>query len=169
MKYMNSYKQKTMKKRILVLIAVMILSPVLIKAQNPNQERLNAYKIAFFTKRLNLTSREAEKFWPVYNEFQAKKMEIQRERVKLNIKFNQEGTTLSDEELTVLSDRYVELDVVEAELGMALHGQLKAILPPEKVIRLYQAENQYRQQLLNELQERKQQQGGNPNQQRPLQ
>jgi hypothetical protein len=168
MKYMNFYKSEAMKRKIIILIVTLILSPVIIQAQNPNQERLNAYKIAFFTKRLNLTSREAEKFWPVYNEFQAKKIEIQQERVQLNRKFNQEGATMSDEELTALGDKFINLEVLESELSVEFHQQLKGTLPPVKVLRLYQAENQYRQQLLNELQDRKQQQRDNPNQQKPL-
>jgi hypothetical protein len=144
-------------KRAAVLIFILILSIPRMQAQNPNQERLNAYKIAFFTKRLNLTPREAEVFWPVYNEFQAKKTQIQQERVQLNRKFNQEAATMSDEQLTAAGDKLIELEVLEAELSVAFHQQLKGILPPIKILRLYQAENQYRQQLLIELQKRREQ------------
>jgi len=41
-------------------------------------EKLNAYKIAFFTKKMDLSSQEAEKFWPLYNEFQDKRSRISR-------------------------------------------------------------------------------------------
>jgi hypothetical protein len=157
MKYMNSYKPEAMKRKTVVLIFILILSVPRIHAQNPNQERLDAYKIAFFTKRLNLTAREAEVFWPVYNEFQAKKNQIQQERVQLNRKFNQEAATMSDEQLTAAGDKLIELEVLEAELSVAFHQQLKGVLPPVKILRLYQAENQYRQQLLIELQKRREQ------------
>lgn len=33
------------------------------------QERMQALKIAFITKALNLTSDEAQKFWPIYNAY----------------------------------------------------------------------------------------------------
>jgi hypothetical protein len=157
MKYMNSYKPEAMKRKTVVLIFILILSVPRIHAQNPNQERLDAYKIAFFTKRLNLTAREAEVFWPVYNEFQAKKNQIQQERVQLNRKFNQKAATMSDEQLTAAGDKLIELEVLEAELSVAFHQQLKGVLPPVKILRLYQAENQYRQQLLIELQKRREQ------------
>lgn len=153
---MNSYKYEVMK-RTVVLIFILILSLPRTQAQNPNQERLDAYKIAFFTKRLNLTPREAEVFWPVYNEFQAKKNQIQQERVQLNRKFVQEAATMSDEQLTAAGDKLIELGVLEAELSVAFHQKLKGILPPIKILRLYQAENQYRQQLLIELQKRREQ------------
>jgi hypothetical protein len=155
-----------MKRRTIFLTVILILAPCLTRAQNPNQERLNAYKIAFFTKKLNLTPAEAEKFWPVYNEFQDKKIEIQQERVQLNRRFNQEGASMTDEQLIALGDKFMELEVLETELSVKFHNTLKGILPPVKVLRLYQAENQYRQQLLNELQERKQQRN-NPSQPGP--
>jgi len=148
-----------MKKKAICFAILMILSTSWILAQNPNQERLNAYKIAFFTKRLNLTSQEAEKFWPVYNEFQEKKSRIQQERNQLNRNFNQNISAMSEKEMTEGSDHYISLEVKESELSQEFHKKFKEILPPIKVIRLYQAENQYKVQLLNELQDRRQTRG----------
>jgi hypothetical protein len=127
----------------------------MLPAQNPNLERLNAYKIAFFTKRLNLSSKEAEKFWPVYNEFQDKKIMIQQERGLINRNFNLRETTMSVKELIEAGDKLIGLELKNAELAQEYHRKFREILPPEKVLRLYQAENQYRQQLLNELQDRR--------------
>ena len=42
--------------------------------------------------------------------------------------------------------------VQESALAVTFHKKLKEVLPPAKVIRFYQAENQYKVQLLNELQ-----------------
>jgi hypothetical protein len=39
--------------------------------QQPNGGALEAYKIAFITKRLNLTPEEAQRFWPIYNQYAA--------------------------------------------------------------------------------------------------
>jgi hypothetical protein len=126
-----------------------------ILAQNANRQRLDAYKIALFTKRLNLTSQEAEKFWPGYNEYQDNKNKIQLERQEINRNFNQNELNMSDRELTEAGDRFVSLEVREAALAQEFHTRIKTILSPVKILRLYQAENQYRQQLLKELQERR--------------
>ena len=79
-----------MKRGVFILAAMLIFSTAIVSAQNPNRERLESYKIAFFTQRLNLTPAEAEKFWPLYNQYQEKKIKIQQERMLLNKKFNQE-------------------------------------------------------------------------------
>lgn len=150
-----------MKREAAFLIILTTMSFSLVRGQNPNMEKLNAYKIAFFTKKMNLSSQEAEKFWPLYNEFQDKKFRIQQEKVLLNRNFNQNGATMTDKELTEAGDNYIALEVKGTSLSQEYHNRFKDVLPPAKIIRLYQAENQYKLQLLNELQDRKQQGRGN--------
>lgn len=145
-----------MKRSIIISVLLMIFFASNTKAQNVNRERLNAYKIGFLTKRLDLTSKEAERFWPVYNEFQENRNKIQLERQEINRRFNQYEMNMSDREMTEAADRLINLEVKEASLAQDFHNKIKSILTPAKVLRLYQAENQYRMQLLNELRERNQ-------------
>lgn len=158
MRYMNNYKFETMRRGIIILLIMLTFPVVKLAAQNSNLEKLNAYKIGFFTKRLNLTSREAEKFWPVYNDYQQQKNLIQVERILIIKNFNQNESTLNDSQLTELSDRLIATVVHESSLAVTFHQKLKEVLPPVKVIRFYQVENQYKAQLINELQGAKQQQ-----------
>jgi hypothetical protein len=145
-----------MKRNIIVFTILATFCVMNISAQNANRQRLDAYKIAFFTKRLNLTSQEAEKFWPVYNEFQDNKTKIQLERHELNRNFNQNELNMSEREMTEAGDKFVGLEIREAALAQEFHTRIKTILSPVKILRLYQAENQFRQQLLNELRDRNQ-------------
>jgi hypothetical protein len=155
MRFTNYYKSAPMKRVAFILSSIMILSLTPGLAQNPNLEKLNAYKIAFLTKRIDLTSQEAEKFWPVYNEFQSRKFHLQQERALIGKTVNVNGSTMSEKELTDMGDKWIDLEVEEAFLAREFHNKVKTILPPIKVVRLYQAENQYRLQLLNELQDRR--------------
>lgn len=159
MKYMNFYNPETMKIRIIAIAILTGLCSSFTIAQAPNREKLEAYKIAFFTKRLDLSPREAEKFWPLYNDYQKKKADIQQERATLNRMFNLEGNEMSEKELIDAGDKLIELQVSETELAVNFHKQIKTVLPPQKVIKLYQSENQYRIQLLKQLQERNPQRG----------
>jgi len=162
MKFMKNYKIIVMKRISIFLLIMMIFPMTWTSAQNTNLEKLNNYKIGFFTKKLNLTSTEAEKFWPVYNDYQAQRNQIQVEKMKLNRNFNQNGNTLSDALLVEMGDKYVDCIVRESTLAVAFHKKLKEVLSPAKVILYYQAENQYKVQLLNELQTAKQQQRVRP-------
>ncbi len=156
-----------MKRAVTFLAIVLFFSSIRSLAQNPNLDKLNTYKIGFFTRKLNLTSQEAEKFWPVYNEYQRQKSLIQLEKVSLIRYFNQNESTLNDNQLTETGDKLINCIMQESSLAFDFHKNLKVVLPPAKVIKFYQAENQYKAQLLNELQGEKQQQ--QQQQQRPLQ
>lgn len=162
---MNNYNPQAMNKGVFIIL-IFLLSPLIeVNAQNTNLEKLDAYKIGFFTKKLNLTSQEAESFWPVYNEYQKQKNKLQVEKVSLIRDFNQNEATLNDNQLTEIGDKLVATIAQESALAVTFHQKLKEVLPPAKVIRFYQAENQFKAQLLNELQGAKQQP---PQQQRPL-
>lgn len=155
---MNNYKFEVMKKGVIVLLIMLMFPVIRLTGQNPNLDKLNAYKIGFFSKRLNLTSQEAEKFWPVYNEYQKQRNLVQQEKVTLIRNFNQNENELSDNQLTETGDKLIACIVQESSLAVTFHKKLKEVLPPAKVIKFYQAENQYKVQLLNELQGVKQQQ-----------
>jgi hypothetical protein len=154
---MNNFKSQNMKRVLSVLVVIFVFSVTRSAAQNPDLEKLNSYKIGFFTKKLNLTSAEAEKFWPVYNEYQKQKNQIQLEKISLIRDFNQNESKMSDNQLTEIGDKLVASITQESAIAVTFHKKLKEVLPPAKVIRFYQAENQYKVQLLNELQNRQQQ------------
>lgn len=147
-----------MKKTVILLMVLLIFPLVRSSAQNSNLEKLNAFKIGFFTKRLDLTSAEAEKFWPVYNEYQDQKTKLQLEKALIIRNFNRNQSSLSDIQLTEMGDKLIGLITQESSNEVAFHKNLKEILPPAKVILFYQVENQYKAQLLNELQGVRQQQ-----------
>jgi len=148
---MKSFNTYIMKRSALLTISL-VISVLTLSGQTQQFEKLNAYKIGFFTKRLDLTSKEAEKFWPAYNNYQDQKNKILLERRSIIRDFNQNAASLTENQLTELGDKLADGMAKESGLSADLHKKLKEILPPEKVIRFYQAENQYKAQLLNELQ-----------------
>jgi hypothetical protein len=74
---MNNYKPEAMKKGVFIFLVFLLSTLLTLNAQNQNLDKLNTYKVGFFTKKLNLTSAEAERFWPVYNEYQKQKNKLQ--------------------------------------------------------------------------------------------
>lgn len=145
-------------KRIAILAVVLLLvSQVAIKAQEQRgADKLAAYKIAFFTKKLDLTPAEAEKFWPVYNDYSLKKSRIQIERLSLMRYIKQNESIISDDELASSADKLTQSYIDESNLTITFSREIQKILPPVKVIKLYEAEAMYKQQLMQELNARRQ-------------
>jgi len=46
------------------------------------REQIKAMKVAFLTTELDLTSSEAEKFWPLYNTYDDKQFELRHQKMK---------------------------------------------------------------------------------------
>ena len=105
-----------MKTRIALIITLALNCAVYISGQNPNMDRINAYRIAFLTRRLNLTPQEAQKFWPVYNEYQDARFKIQFERQSIVTNFNQNALNMTEKEMSEAGDKLVELEGKEATL-----------------------------------------------------
>ena len=60
--------------KLLLIITFFLGSFSFVKAQNDHEnrfEKVQALKIAFITQKLELTADEAQKFWPVYNRYEA--------------------------------------------------------------------------------------------------
>ena len=61
----------------MMIVAVILLSQTNVIAQRGKgyenkKENIEAQKVAFITSKLNLTTEESQKFWPVYNEYESK-------------------------------------------------------------------------------------------------
>ena len=118
------------------------------------QDRIKAQKIAFFTEKIQLTVQEAERFWPVYNEFENDKNKIAIERNKTTNYYTNNIRTLSDAELEEIVDKYIYLHKEEAELSILYHQKFKEILPIRKVMKMYQADIQFKTLLLQQIRQR---------------
>src|SRR6187431_2294722 len=62
------------------------------------REQIKAMKVAFLTTELDLSSSEAEKFWPLYNTYDDKLFELRHQKMKGYYK------RLKDDELDKLSE-----------------------------------------------------------------
>lgn len=140
-----------------ILFVALLIVPGILTAQNQDRmERLQAQKVAFFTERLQLTPEEAQHFWPVYNDYQQKKNELNRAKRQILQEINQNFSSMDDKELESLSDRFVGYDLQLAELQQQYHQEFKKVLPIRKVVRLYQVEQQFTTFLLRQIQNRRQ-------------
>jgi hypothetical protein len=144
-----------MNKSLLIMLASLLFASTVFAQQGQRgrqgYEQVEAEKIAFFTRTLELTSTEAREFWPVYDEFQDSRNAIIRERHILSRSFADNYKGMDEDKAEDIGDRYIELLEKETELTMEFHEKFKKVLPPSKVMRFYQAENEFKMQLLRRI------------------
>ena len=136
------------KKGILGIIMCLTMNTALMaQDRREHYERIEAIKVAFITKKLDLTTEEAQKFWPVYNNYQKELMELMRKRREDRQKTGIAPNDIINADLTNES-KMLELKKKYKKL------YLKAI-PAEKVLLLYQAEREFREHLIKQLNHRR--------------
>ncbi len=128
-----------------------MLCPLFIIGQNhrmaKKREKIEVQKIAFITKQLDFTPEEAQKFWPVYNQFSDARKQL-HEQHKENRK---DIDNLSDSEIEKLVDNHIILDQKELDLKKKYHTEFKKVLSNKKVAKLYHAEHMFNKDLLRRL------------------
>lgn len=133
-------------KRILMILTMFLGLAVVTVAQDDGDDakegggggRIEALKIAYLTKKLNLSTDEAQKFWPIYNKYVD---EIRKTRV--DARLNKEKEIDMEEKLLNIRKRY--------------NGEFGKALSTEKVNSFFRVEKEFGAYLQKELMERRQQ------------
>ena len=127
-----------------------------LSAQTTDPEKaLKAEKVTFLTNKLQLTADEAKVFWPIYDEYWERKIAIQNERRKFVEEFAKDVDKLSEADIINYTNRYVNSSKQETELLAEFNTRLKTILPPKKIMLLYQANYDFNHYLLKKVKESK--------------
>ncbi|MDX9695159.1 MAG: hypothetical protein RBT49_05140 [Bacteroidales bacterium] len=133
---------------VLFLLVSSVGTMVAQETKTDKEQQIKAQKIAFFTEKIGLTPAEAEKFWPVYNDYWATKYKIIAERKEKMTYFAENSNKMSQAELTEYADKYIKYEGQLADLLAEYHLKFKAILPIEKVMKIYQADYEFKTYLL---------------------
>ena len=117
------------------------------------RERIKALKIAFITEKLELTTAEAQKFWPIYNAH-----ELEREMLRKNMK--EKKINLTVENLTESEAKIVLSDMVAFEEERTKQKtdfvkRLMSVLPAKKIILLKIADDEFKKRMLEEFKRRR--------------
>lgn len=142
------------------LLFILILSGAFstIQAQQDRHEKLKAFKTAYLTEQLALTSSEAEKFWPVYNDFEKKmhalKVESHRS-AKGNIDKQDGIDSLDEKGAKEYMKKILENEQQMTNTKIELYNRLKPVLSSKKILKLYQSEQNFNKRLLDEYRGKK--------------
>lgn len=138
----------TIMKRISVVIILLMVSVSLFaQPKSERYEEIEAVKIAFITKKLDLSTDEAQIFWPVYNSYQKELMLLMKKRREERLRSDLEP-----------NDK-INLDLAYESKMLDLKKKYKKLysktISAEKILLLYQAEREFRERLIKQLNHRR--------------
>lgn len=136
-----------------LLLILFVTLPFLVKSQNFNQRKadIDALKVSIITTKVGLTPEEGKVFWPVYNEYDAEKQRLIKERRQKIVTARMNADNLSDKEIeeAILNDFTIKQR--ELEMERKYYDKFKKVLPMKKVAKFYMAEEQFKRELIKRL------------------
>lgn len=130
-------------KRLFTLITLFLGITGMAFAQEPTQqpdpkkeEKIQALEIAFISRKLDLTPEEAQKFWPIYNEY---KKEM-RQTMLAQKKDPNMDVVVTEQKLVDIKKKY--------------RDRFVGVIGQPRMNKLFEAEREFRNVLLNQLKNR---------------
>lgn len=114
-------------------------------------EAIAAMKVSFITRKLNLTTKEAQAFWPVYNQYEEELETLRKNHRKMVNESKDDFSQLSDADIEKMVDEQVNFRQKEIDVLKKYHPQFKKALPVKKVVLLYRAEEEFKRYLIKQI------------------
>ncbi|SHF53910.1 hypothetical protein SAMN05444483_101516 [Salegentibacter echinorum] len=115
------------------------------------REKIKELKTAFLTQEMSLSKEGAQKFWPIYNEYEAKQRDL-RKREHRDLP-NLECITEGD--ANEMLEEYVNIEKEDYILKKQLFKDLREIMSAQEIIKLQKLEGEFHKKLIKEYRARK--------------
>lgn len=135
---------------ILLLSQVFTFDVSYAQTQKPKAREIEAIKIGYITRSLDLTPEESQKFWPVYNQYQKDLTLLNQQKRQARIQNANNPDKLIDDDFT--------FDTKMLEMRKKYRVKFNQVISDEKVKRLYVAERDFREELIKQLRQRRENQ-----------
>jgi hypothetical protein len=119
-----------------------------------DENRIKSLKIAHLTERLNLSSEEAAKFWPIYNQFEDKKLALQKELSKLEVSLK-----MDEKDANAFIQKSLENSQKLVDLRKEQLNALKGVLSTQQLAMLQISDRDFGRVVLTEVQGRRMNRG----------
>jgi len=138
-----------------VILLSLALSTIFtnISAQVDRKEQIEQLRVAFISEELNLSTEEAQVFWPVFNVFRDQRRQLEKD-IRKSIRQLEEKATLSEQDVLGLNKKVSENRRSIIRIEEQLIIDLMTILGPERTLKLISIESEFKKRILKNRLER---------------
>ncbi len=134
----------------IVLSMLLLVSTQFYAQKRYDNDRIKSLKIAFITERLDLSSKEAQVFWPIYNEYEENREALRkRERSQIRSKIR-DSESLTEKEANDLLRQYLSFEEEEEELDKNFIQKITKVISAKKTLLLLRSEEEFKRQLIKQ-------------------
>lgn len=148
----NIYTRTEKMKKTITLLLLIISTFGFAQNTDKRLVRIKNLRIAYISNKLDLTTQEAEKFWPIFNKFDDRNVELQRQKRQLMLRMKLDK---SDKETIKLLD---ESETIETDLQVNRRQfvkDLQGVISPQKILLLKKIEEDFKNTLLKQFKDRR--------------
>jgi len=122
-------------------------------AQSQEQiDKFNEERKAYFTEKLELTDSESQAFWPLYEDFQNRKMKLVEDERNTYHYAHNNFDNLTDDEIKAILEKVYKLKEEQLQLEKEYYQtKFHKALPTKKVLMLSKVEWDFRRHLIGRL------------------
>ena len=142
-----------MHKKIVILATVTLLflsMSLFSQERRDGRKKIKALKVSFLTEKLDLTEKEAVKFWPVYNKFEKIRIQLHyAERRKLKTQIDNLGgiESISEKEAESISKKMLGIERTAFQSLVDFHAKMSTIISYKKIVKLGMLEREFNRKL----------------------
>jgi Spy/CpxP family protein refolding chaperone len=149
-----------MKRFITILIPVLLLFSSIIPAvaqqgapedqeERGGGDRVQAAKVAYITSKLELTTAQAQQFWPLYNEFEAARKKIRKQIRQLRV--DNILLDASEDQLKTDIKKLFALRQEELDLEKLYSEKFLKVITAKQLAEYYRSEKEFTRLLIKRL------------------
>jgi hypothetical protein len=144
---------------LLGAIALVALCQWSASAQQPDrnnssaQQKIESLKADYLDQQLKLSPDQAQRFWPLYRQYQQQMAALARQRRQNQLSRNQLNHP-SDAQVDQSLDRDFKLQQQALQLREQYRQKFRQVIPSEKVMQFYKSEKDFNMKLVRELRRR---------------
>lgn len=142
---------------LFALLGFFTFSNAIIAQGNPGRERISekikSHKVAFISEKLNLSEEEAQRFWPIYNQYQNELME-NKESIMMR-----PNPDMNDAEAEKLMENFLRMREKEIQIQRHYIQKFKTAIPPRKIAMLYKADREFKEEMVSRIKDKRQRKG----------
>lgn len=140
-------------KKLNLIVAVLISTIAFAQPEDfkKKKEKMDAMRIAFITEEVELTSEEAQVFWPIFNEMSEKEHALKKDIMESMMKYRKEGKDIDDipeKELEVFMTKKLQNEKTLAQIKQDYHSKFIEVLGVRKTAKLYMSEMHFQRKLI---------------------
>jgi hypothetical protein len=121
-------------------------------AQRIGYKEITDKRIEYIAPRLPLTAGEAERLWPLFRDFYDQREQIAQKTRQKNKQMDNKPPATAEEFQNAINDM-IDSKIDQANLMKEFAKKYLQVIPPEKVFRLFQLDDEFNRVLLNQLKE----------------